>query len=135
VASAEVRLRAAWDALEALADDRGSAAVAQDLARAAGLRGDLAAARGALRTAVARALDGRELAVALEAAVDLADLDDDPDRAARWLTTLHGWSAGVHEEVAAHARARLIARGQPVAASRAPLDDDARHRLRAFAAG
>lgn len=135
---AERRLVEAATALDALGDDRGLAAVHGDQAAAALARGDEAAARRALRSAVTRALDGGESAVALDAAVALADLDPDPERALHWLRRLHGWGLAVHHEVALQAAARLAARlGSPDAFedAAAPFDDAARYRLRGFAAG
>jgi hypothetical protein len=135
--AADGYLDAAEAELTALADDRSLAAVAQDRAAVALARGDRAGARRALRAAVVRALDGGETAVALDAAVALADLDGDPDRARAWLERLHGWAREVHGEVAAAAAERLAARGAVPGEDRdaTPFDDAARHRLRAFAAG
>jgi len=130
-------LNAAAATLDALADDRGWAAVARDRAAAALACGDHAAARRDLRRAVTRALDGGEHAVALDAAIALADLEPDAERATAWLRTLLAWATGVHDEAAAVARDRLAAReGAAIDVDRddVSFDDEARHRLRAFAA-
>jgi hypothetical protein len=133
---AEGHLAAAAADLDALGDDRGLAAVHHDQAAVALARGDDAAARRALRSAVTRALDGGESAVALEAAVGLADLDPDPQRALSWLRRLHAWADGVHREVAVDAAGRIAARlGVEAEGAPEPFDEAARHRLRGFAAG